>query len=256
MSGQDTIEKDCMSEILADPNTPDEINEFTASCYNFICDDGTCSYEPLDTCGKVCDDEAIQQCQQKTLQSNCTEFLGCEEIKSGDGIWRPLCQYGWGSEYRMKKQQENLCFEIICESNKWIHKKRQGVEEWESHTNGCFTYQCNNETGRLVVVCSDGFVCINDECTESKVLKEDEKQTRVEIEMNHRVQVHELNTTEEIERIQTETGVSSDQLKLKLDVDEQGFVVRVIVYVDNFETAHLISKAVEKCNDNETENDD
>jgi len=139
--------KNCTADLLADPSTSKFINEKTASCYDFSCGNGgKCSYTAHDTCGKVC--KSIES-ECKANVTSCNKYAGCNETRN-KGIWEAVCVYDNGDGYEDLKQQENQCYEVVCEDNEWVVKKRLNATEWEARTTlSCEIYECDNETGGI-----------------------------------------------------------------------------------------------------------
>jgi len=71
----------------------------------------------------------------------------------------------------------------------------------------------------------------------------------VEIELNDEVNLTEMNTAEELERLQEVTEKSGDEVKIGYEINEQGYIVRIIIYVDDESTADLILNRVGECKD-------
>jgi len=148
--GWEETAKNCTADVLANPGTSKFINEKTASCYNFSCGNGgKCSYTAFDTCGKVC--ESIEsECKAKLSSLKCKKYVGCEEALSSNGIWEAECKYDDKDGYEELKQQENQCYEVVCENNEWVLKKTLSATQWEARTTrACEIYECDNETGNI-----------------------------------------------------------------------------------------------------------
>jgi len=97
---------------------------------------------------------------------------------------------------------------------------------------------CNGEI--ICPIC--GIKYKRDECVENKTL--DEKVTVV-IEMDDGVNLTELNTVEELGRIKELSEKGGEEVKIGYVIDEQGYITRIIIYVDDEETARGIAKTVE-----------
>jgi len=157
------------------------------------------------------------------------------------------------SAFDSVRLQHNKCYEVFaCSDNTSFVQKRSHVTMWENQTNECIEYYCGNESGNLIrYTCNnDTHVCVND----SKCVEKDNKQTYIEIEMVDGVHAEMMNTTQELERIRAaiETSGETDGLEIRMIVNKQGFIVRLIVYIDDFATAQKISEAVKECNDEQS----
>ena len=123
--------------------------------------------------------------------------------------------------------------------------------EWENQTNGCWEYLCDNETGSLSqknLCTSEGdspMFCINDtKCVDEKEVPN--KEWIVEVEVNVTESI--LFTSEDIILILCDlTDIDNNDLTIVTEYDEDGIIVRFIVYVNDKSTADVIKSVVEEC---------
>ena len=94
---------------------------------------------------------------------------------------------------------------------------------------------------------------MNDECVENNT--EDEDTWTVEIEIED-VGTSELNTTKLLTIISEVSGIDQDKLNIGTEVNNQGEVIRIFVYVNDANNAEIIAskiKAIDKGDDCEYE---
>jgi len=191
---------------------------------------------------------AQYQCQNETGEvlyapEACNDgdpcYIGeCDEA-SGE------CKYDLKSGYDELVKQDNNCYVVSCEGNEWIVQKRQNATEWENQSNnGCIEYKCDNDTGPITIMCnnSNEKICVNDVCVENKALEE---KVSVVIEMDEGVNLSEMNTVDELERIKALTEKGGEEVKIGYEINEQGYIIRIIIYVDDETTAQSIATTVE-----------
>jgi len=145
----------------------------------------------------------------------------------------------------------NHCYEASFVNGEFKPEKRENATRWEQQTNGCVEFQCINDIGGLSwSLCNDTNestrVCVNDQCVEERNIPQDRIWTVV-------IDVNETNLEDvNIEVITTATselsGVYEGDIIVGVECDEQGFVFRVVVYVNDEEKASKIKVAVESIN--------
>jgi len=138
----------------------------------------------------------------------------------------------------------NHCFEGMLENNAIIQRKKPNATAWENRTNGCFKYQCHNESGGLVwSTCNStdktSFVCVNNECLEEGA---NEGWSVI-------VDVSELNVTdfssdETLDELSRHTGIDVNDMSIGTETDGNGVILRLIVYVEDEETATIVTNKV------------
>ena len=85
-------------------------------------------------------------------------------------------------------------------------------------------------------------MCENDQCV---VTKEDIIHS-VEIEVQG-IDVTDFNLTEIQTTISDLTGVDTDKLRIRVETDSHNEITKIIVIVDDEQTAEIISKTVNQC---------
>ena len=135
----------------------------------------------------------------------------------------------------------NQCYEPVCNGNKTISmEKRENATMWESKSNGCYEFQCHNDSGPIYwKQCNKtDEVCEKDQCVVMK-----EVTYYIEIEVDG-IDATNVNMTEIQITISDLTGIEEDKLKIHFDSNENNEIIRIIVIVDNEETADRISTSV------------
>jgi len=61
------------------------------------------------------------------------------------------------------------------------------------------------------------------------------------------VDIGQLDIAEVIEILTSDYGISSDQVSVGYEVDHQGNIVRVVLYVDDKTIANTIAEGIKQC---------
>ena len=143
----------------------------------------------------------------------------------------------------------NRCYKATYVDGGFIQEKRKSTVDWEMESNGCAEYDCTNDGGLVYGICnksgySSSRLCANDECVEKDTMKD--KGMRVVIELEDGVNITEMNSTEILNMLAVETGIDKNELSIGYEVNQEGYVVRVIVYVRDESNAQLIVEAVNR----------
>ena len=78
-------------------------------------------------------------------------------------------------------------------------------------------------------------VCLNEDC---------KKDIYVEIELEHSIEVDELDVDEILEILKEEIGIDTSGILIGWDIDESGQITRVTIYVDDEATAGSIADTI------------
>jgi len=145
--------------------------------------------------------------------------------------------------------QHNQCYEVLeWQAEEITVKKRANATLWEKKTNKCFEYQCLNTSGRVAwSKCNssgdDHMICIDNQCLlENEAKKKDKWGVEVSINIApNDYDIDELttilvNVTEKPE----ETLIIGTE-----STDTTGYVIRIVVYVDDEDSAKILAKVVE-----------
>ena len=119
-------------------------------------------------------------------------------------------------------------------------EKRDNAMIWENKTTGCYKFQCDFDNGPVYWnQCNEtDKVCENDQC----VVKE-EIPLYVEIEVDG-IDVTDFSMTEIRTTISDLTSVEDDKLRIRVETNENNEIRRVVVIVDDKETAEIISTKI------------
>ena len=135
----------------------------------------------------------------------------------------------------------NQCFEPICDGGMISTKKRENATNWEDRSNGCYEFQCLHEGGPVYwKQCNKtNQICENDQCvTKEEVLYS------VVIEVEG-IDVTNMNMTEIQRTISNLTNIDTDKIRIRVEVNENNDVTRIIVVVDDQTTAEAIKKRID-----------
>jgi len=160
------------------------------ACYVGFCNEATgkCEYNKTRGWEKLEENlcyEIVCKENEWVLQNNATEYeslsSGCVkyECNNDTGIEKIIlpcdnasacfvgqcnestaqCEYREKDGYFELKEQENQCYEVVCdENNEWSLQKSKKALEWEDTKSRCRVYKCDNETGPIspnTVSCSE-----------------------------------------------------------------------------------------------------
>jgi len=153
----------------------------------------------------------------------------------------------------------NYCFEIVVDGdNIGILQKRSNATAWESQTNGCIHYYCDNESGGVSwSMCNStddtSRICVENECKDNTLnyVPINDGEWTVEIIVDG-IDTNDVNINEIIETTSAMCGVDKNKLKIGLEFDDHGRVTRIYVIVDDKNTADVISQTVNYCTADET----
>ena len=190
-------------------------------------------------------------CENDT--GNMLENLICEERQCYTGICDNSsgnCSYEKIPGYDELIDQQNECYEIVCKDDLWVVQPRDDAEKWKKRTNKCAEYQCNNESGLLSwSMCNStnsiSRMCVSDQCIDTSTDVPSEQHFYVEIEMDVGVNVSEMDSGEILEIISQQLGVDTSEVRVAWEVDEEGYVIRVVVFVNDEETAKVIASGID-----------
>jgi len=183
-----------------------------------------------------------EHCEEKECQnSKCNDINGQFDYEPTD-------------EWKEAIKQENHCYEVVCEDNKPVVKKRYNATQWENRTNGCVEYQCDNSTGPITkIICESSDAvnrfCINDQCVENKEIVNNK--VAVEITLADGVNIAEMSTEAVLEVLAETLSIETKDVIVEWEMNEEGNVIRMIVYVSDEETASLIATTIDEVKDDD-----
>jgi len=146
-------------------------------------------------------------------------------------------------------QQQNQCYEVLeWQAEEITVKKRANATIWEKKTNNCFEYQCLNATGGFAwSKCNSTDethrMCVDNSCVEESEALNTEKWA-VEILVDIRPNDFDIDNVTMM--LSNATGILQAQMSIGTEsVQNTGFVVRVVVFVDTQESANTVARALE-----------
>ena len=151
----------------------------------------------------------------------------------------------------------NQCFEPVCEASNTITMiKRKNATEWENRTNGCVDYKCFIDNGAVFWrKCNSTEkikrVCEEDQC---KVVEGDKEKETITIEIEvEGLDAANFNASEVQIVLSNLTNIEADKLRIQAEINDKNQVVRVVVVVEDQNTAEVISEAVNEIKPEESE---
>ena len=151
---------------------------------------------------------------------------------------------------RLFLNASNLCYEPTLVDGNVSSRLRTNMTRFLSQRDGCQAFICDNETGEAnKSVCGDiggvSRMCLNHSCIISG--KPSGKQWSVEIDLTQAVDVADMDVTDISNDIAVKFGIDPNEMEIGWESDDEGYVVRVVVYLDEKETADAIEETIEKC---------
>ena len=147
---------------------------------------------------------------------------------------------------------ENDCVEAVCGENELIPKERYNVTEWNDQTNDCREYrcQCDDDGKKQLFTWSKcnateetHQMCLNEKCVPSDTTMEETLSVVIDLSMS--------DTSFDISNL-TETliekkNIEVDESKIGIERDDQGNVVRIVVFLNDRDTAYDIADIMNEC---------
>ena len=144
--------------------------------------------------------------------------------------------------------QINRCFGVSVDEGDGsvVIAQRENSTAWVNQTNGCMNFTCDNKTGpaALAICKSDDEVnrmCVDGACVEERAKEEIAWIVEIDIE---KTDAAEVNTTELKAEISDMCHLDPERITIATEVDENGQVVRVLVFVDSKDSAQVIAELV------------
>jgi len=156
------------------------------------------------------------------------------------------------------RNRTNLCYYVtVCNSTFVNAVKRPNASEWEGHTNGCFEYACNNESGNLMIwsKCNSSKtvdrVCMDSKCIEKEKDITNGSEWTVELDFDG-VDLNGTDIDSIITTIATVCRVDPSKLSIVTKMNEKGQIVHITVIVSDEKTANEIVDGLDQMNKNAT----
>ena len=142
------------------------------------------------------------------------------------------------------QQLDNHCYYSEYNDNgSFIMRKRNKAIEWEKQSNECIERRCINETGFVSwSMCNStnetNRVCVNNEqCVEKKNVKK----PYIEVDVDDSLKILDVNLTTTTDTISLLCNVSSSGITVGYESDDDGNIIRIIIYVDDEDTANIVA---------------
>jgi len=151
----------------------------------------------------------------------------------------PLCQAFYG--------YFNHCYEGTYIDGEVRQQKRKNATDFESQTNECMEYHCYNDTGRLSwSLCNSTDVltniCVDGKCVGGNDYTPGSRRWSVVVELSDdEVKAGDLDFTEIAVAASNMTGIDFTDIVVGAVFDDEGYVVRIILYVDDEQKAKVMA---------------
>ena len=179
-------------------------------------------------------------------------FTGCDQLKfvcvSSSYNSNSFCGLNQFCKHKTCESfLHNQCYENpVCNfrNNTISMEKREKATIWESKSTGCYEFQCDFNHGPIYwKQCNKtDEVCEDDEC----VVVSENVTHYVEIEIDG-INMTDLNMTEIQTTISDLTGIETDDIIIHVDTNENNEVIRIIVLVDDEDSAIIVSDKINQC---------
>jgi len=138
----------------------------------------------------------------------------------------------------------NACYEAIPFGDDVIQQKRMNVSIWENQTDNCIKYDCKNESGvflysKCISTEGENLTCANNQCT-----KRDSSRVTVVVEMGDGITIEEFNVTSVQDTLKDLCPEVTSAVVVGWETTEESYVIRVILYVEDEDTANVIYKTL------------
>ena len=145
-------------------------------------------------------------------------------------------------QQKTELKQENKCYEVVCIGHEWILQPKWNVSDFEN-TLDCKKFDC--ESGTVSSICDSNKICVNNECIQKETVADNT--TSVIFEMVFGTKVEDIDSGELMQDLEIIIGISSGDVRIGYEADDEGYVIRIIVFVDDVEIAKKIASAAENC---------
>jgi len=151
-------------------------------------------------------------------------------------------------------ESDNPCYSffVCCNgtSNYGYYQRSVNASDWESKSNDCNKYYCADNTTKTWSKCSNSNGVVrtcnnNGQCEE--YIEVNDKGRAVQIEVDN-FDLSSFNETDFILTLQNSTKVGSDKISVSIDTNEEGRIMRIIIFVDEDVNAQEILNVINECN--------
>jgi len=211
----------------------------TAECTVF----GECRQIPVDCSDayNITGDCASLRCKSLETSYKCVIELAADTAL--DVCYR--CIAAGEETYEELADQTNLCYELDCSNAIPAVVKTEEAQNWEKKTNGCLQYQCANDTGFIVSRgCSSGDVCVDGySCSPKEKLLEGNWAVAIGFSA---VSFATTDMQTILSVVSTLVGNVTSSVKFGVELDEDGNITSLDVFVSDESTANAIAAAVKQ----------
>jgi len=145
--------------------------------------------------------------------------------------------------------QINECYEAQCEETVTEIKKRENVTAWENMSDGCTVYTCSNESGMILMQACIGNDEVNMTCMNDICQWDGNKAGNRSVVIITVVDCNDVGITSDeiLTTIGIFSGVDEELMHIGVERNDLGHIVRIIISVDDEQTAVTIVNSVEQC---------
>jgi len=135
------------------------------------------------------------------------------------------------------------CFKGAYVDGKVTEEKRKNATDWEKRSDECIEYQCDNNSGGLAwMICKhseeNNVICIDSKCVDEEKEAPSDKMA-VEIVIKD-MEAIEMNIDKLEELILVQCGIEDGSIIIGWEVNEDGTIIRILIYVDDEETGQKV----------------
>ena len=151
------------------------------------------------------------------------------------------------------KDDSNECYEVIPINKEWISQQKHEVEQWESQTDECVQYFCDNDTGMVAKSRCDknsGPMCMDGKCIQNDTLYEgDGYVVIIELKPSSDVYLNSNTAKDFICEISGLIKEECDGIVFAVEYEDDGTILRMTVHVERESTADVIAESVKNCSE-------
>lgn len=210
---------------------------------------------------KIIGSDAFKQCSSLTK----VFYLGTQDVTTSDAFsgctaLAPICvppDYEPSQFCGMQATHDfdlchnfqdlfNHCYEGVFVEETIEGRKRKNATEWENRKNECAEFMCDNKSGpvswsRCNKTSEASMMCLNEKCVEEETIR---LPFIVEVEVEPGTKVGDIDTEELRELLIEECNIEPDAIQVGWEADEDGYVIRVLIFVEDEETAEAVRAAI------------
>ena len=137
----------------------------------------------------------------------------------------------------------NHCYEPVYINGNLKQQLRRNASDLLMRSNECVTFECDNNTGAISTgKCGNGELCVNDHCVSNETL--DTGKAYVVVELKSGVKADEIDISSILDFIRVECEINTTNVIIAYETNEEGYVLRIDIYVEDEETCNIIVSAI------------